>query len=94
MYRSAYDLKSFYNTKVGRMVRRILQERIREPGRTPSACACWAAVTRRLIYACSWKRANVFWRRCPPGRARTIGRTIIPATIIASSAFPKKQSYL
>ncbi|MCE7886270.1 MAG: class I SAM-dependent methyltransferase [Alphaproteobacteria bacterium PRO2] len=30
MYRSAYDLKSFYNTKVGRMVRRILQERIRE----------------------------------------------------------------
>lgn len=30
MYRSAYDLKSFYNTKVGRMVRRVLQERIRE----------------------------------------------------------------
>jgi SAM-dependent methyltransferase len=30
MYRSAYDLKAFYNTKVGRMVRRVLQERIRE----------------------------------------------------------------
>jgi SAM-dependent methyltransferase len=30
MYRSAYDLKSFYNTKVGRMVRRVLQQRIRE----------------------------------------------------------------
>lgn len=30
MYRSAYDLKAFYNTKVGRMVRRMLQERIRE----------------------------------------------------------------
>ncbi|MGB4056532.1 MAG: methyltransferase domain-containing protein [Alphaproteobacteria bacterium] len=30
MYRSAYDLKAFYNTKVGRVVRRVLQERIRE----------------------------------------------------------------
>jgi SAM-dependent methyltransferase len=30
MYRSAYDLKSFYNGKIGRIVRRILRERIRE----------------------------------------------------------------
>lgn len=30
MYSSVYDFKSFYNSKVGRVVRRILQERIRE----------------------------------------------------------------
>ena len=30
MYRSVYDLKAFYNSRAGRMVRRILQERIRE----------------------------------------------------------------
>lgn len=30
MYRSIYDLKSFYNSKIGRVVRRILQERICE----------------------------------------------------------------
>lgn len=30
MYRSAYDLKSFYNSRVGRVVRRILQAHIRE----------------------------------------------------------------
>jgi len=30
MYRSAYDLKAFYNGRVGRIVRRVLQERIRE----------------------------------------------------------------
>jgi SAM-dependent methyltransferase len=30
MYRSVYDLKSFYNSAMGRMVRRILRERIRE----------------------------------------------------------------
>lgn len=29
MQRSAYDLKAFYNTKVGRVIRRVLQERIR-----------------------------------------------------------------
>jgi SAM-dependent methyltransferase len=29
MYRSAYDLKAFYNGKVGRVVRRVLQDRIR-----------------------------------------------------------------
>jgi Methylase involved in ubiquinone/menaquinone biosynthesis len=29
MYRSAYDLKAFYNTKTGRVVRRILQSRLR-----------------------------------------------------------------
>ncbi len=30
MYRSVYDLKAFYNSRVGRMVRRVLQSRIRE----------------------------------------------------------------
>lgn len=30
MYRSVYDLKAFYNGRVGRVVRRILQERIRD----------------------------------------------------------------
>src|SRR5438128_1969193 len=30
MYRSAYDLKAFYNGKVGRVVRRVLQQRVRE----------------------------------------------------------------
>ncbi len=30
MYRSAYDLKAFYNGKAGRIVRRVMQERIRE----------------------------------------------------------------
>ena len=30
MFNSAYDLKAFYNTRVGRVVRRILQSRIRE----------------------------------------------------------------
>ena len=30
MYRSVYDLKAFYNSKIGRVVRRILQERIRD----------------------------------------------------------------
>ena len=30
MYRSVYDLKAFYNSRVGRMVRRMLQKRIRE----------------------------------------------------------------
>lgn len=30
MYRSVYDLKGFYNSKIGRVVRRILQERIRD----------------------------------------------------------------
>lgn len=30
MFRSAYDLKAFYNGKAGRIVRRVLQERIRE----------------------------------------------------------------
>ena len=30
MYGSVYDFKTFYNRKVGRVVRRILQERIRE----------------------------------------------------------------
>lgn len=30
MYRSVYDIKSFYNGKIGRVVRRVLQERIRE----------------------------------------------------------------
>ncbi len=30
MYRSVYDLKSFYNGKIGRVVRRVLQERIRD----------------------------------------------------------------
>lgn len=30
MYRSVYDLKSFYNSAMGRMVRRIMRERIRE----------------------------------------------------------------
>ena len=30
MFVSAYDFKAFYNTKVGRVVRRTLQERIRE----------------------------------------------------------------
>lgn len=29
MYRSVYDLKAFYNSRTGRVVRRILQERIR-----------------------------------------------------------------
>ena len=29
MYRSVYDLKGFYNSKVGRVVRRLMQERIR-----------------------------------------------------------------
>ncbi len=30
MYRSVYDLKAFYNGRVGRVVRRVLQERIRD----------------------------------------------------------------
>lgn len=30
MYESVYDFKAFYNGKVGRVVRRVLQERIRE----------------------------------------------------------------
>lgn len=30
MYRSVYDLKSFYNSKTGRVVRRVLQSRIRD----------------------------------------------------------------
>jgi SAM-dependent methyltransferase len=30
MYRSAYDLKAFYNSRAGRVVRRVLQQRIRE----------------------------------------------------------------
>ncbi len=30
MYRSVYDLKSFYKSAIGRMVRKILRERIRE----------------------------------------------------------------
>jgi SAM-dependent methyltransferase len=30
MYRSVYDLKSFYNSAIGRMVRKILRERIRQ----------------------------------------------------------------
>lgn len=30
MYTSVYDLKSFYNTRTGRVVRRVLRERIRE----------------------------------------------------------------
>lgn len=29
MYHSVYDLKAFYNSKIGRVVRRVLQERIR-----------------------------------------------------------------
>lgn len=30
MYRSVYDLKAFYNSRAGRVIRRILQQRIRE----------------------------------------------------------------
>ena len=30
MYRSVYDLRAFYSSKIGRVVRRVLQERIRE----------------------------------------------------------------
>ncbi len=30
MYRSVYDLKSFYNSKTGRIIRRVLQSRLRE----------------------------------------------------------------
>ncbi|MCB1721284.1 MAG: methyltransferase domain-containing protein [Rhodospirillales bacterium] len=30
MYESVYDFKTFYNTRIGRIVRRVLQERIRE----------------------------------------------------------------
>ncbi len=30
MYSSVYDFKAFYNSKIGRVVRRLLQERIRE----------------------------------------------------------------
>lgn len=30
MYRSVYDLKAFYNGRIGRVVRRVLQERIRD----------------------------------------------------------------
>ena len=30
MYRSVYDIKGFYNSRIGRVVRRVLQERIRE----------------------------------------------------------------
>jgi len=30
MYESVYDFKAFYNTRLGRIVRRVLQERIRE----------------------------------------------------------------
>lgn len=30
MYRSVYDIRSFYNSKIGRVVRRILQQRIHE----------------------------------------------------------------
>lgn len=45
MYRSAYDLKAFYNTKVGRVVRRVLQERIR---------AFWPDVKGMRVMGCGY----------------------------------------
>lgn len=36
MYRSVYDLKAFYNTKIGRVTRRVIQTRLHE---------CWADVS-------------------------------------------------
>ena len=45
MYRSAYDLKAFYNTKVGRVIRRVLQERIR---------AFWPDVKGLRVMGCGY----------------------------------------
>ena len=45
MYRSVYDLKAFYNSKAGRMVRRILQERILE---------MWSDVRGMRILGCGY----------------------------------------
>ena len=45
MYRSAYDLKSFYNSKVGRVVRRTLQRRIR---------SFWPDVSTMRVMGCGY----------------------------------------
>jgi SAM-dependent methyltransferase len=45
MYRSAYDLKAFYNGKIGRIVRRVLQERIRN---------FWPDVKNMRIMGCGY----------------------------------------
>lgn len=45
MYRSAYDLKAFYNSKVGRVVRRALQRRIRQ---------FWPDVSTMRVMGCGY----------------------------------------
>ena len=45
MYRSVYDLKLFYNSKIGRVVRRVMQRRIRE---------IWPDVTGMRILGCGY----------------------------------------
>lgn len=45
MYRSVYDLKAFYNSKTGRVVRRVLQKRIRD---------FWSDLTGMSVMGCGY----------------------------------------